>query len=210
MEVYYSRSNTNLNKPIRIILASCSKLFLEGVHKILENDSDIKIVDKVSSYKELKACLGQIKPEFLFFDNRTLEVSIHELCKLIGKKSANTKVVLFRNQVENEIKFSNVQFVTEKTTSFDLMRFIKGGIPNNNGQIQEFGDINNNELTITEVKVLGLVGAGYSNKEIAKSLLITERTAKCHLNNLFKKLGLHNRYQLIVYVRRRRLQRRQK
>ncbi|HEU5318091.1 MAG TPA: response regulator transcription factor [Chloroflexota bacterium] len=50
-------------------------------------------------------------------------------------------------------------------------------------------------LTERERQVLGLVAGGRSNKEIARALGITERTAKFHVTSLLNKLGADNRAQ---------------
>ena len=54
-----------------------------------------------------------------------------------------------------------------------------------------FGTRDENGLTERELEVLGLVGKGLSNKEIATDLGITERTARTHVSNILGKLGVH-------------------
>jgi DNA-binding NarL/FixJ family response regulator len=53
-------------------------------------------------------------------------------------------------------------------------------------------------LTAQEHRVLGLVGQGLSNKDIASSLGVGEKTVKGYLSKLFEKLGAKNRTNLIV------------
>jgi len=55
-------------------------------------------------------------------------------------------------------------------------------------------------LTERELEVLGLLGRGSSNKEIATALSITERTARTHVSNILGKLGLSSRTQAALYA----------
>ncbi|MDG4821684.1 response regulator transcription factor [Asanoa sp. WMMD1127] len=60
-------------------------------------------------------------------------------------------------------------------------------------------------LTAREREVVRLVGAGLSNAEIAKRLIVSEATAKTHLNRAMTKLGLVNRAQVVVVAYETRL-----
>lgn len=53
-------------------------------------------------------------------------------------------------------------------------------------------------LSAQEIRVLGLIVAGKSNKEIADELVISMGTAKWHVHNILQKLGVGNRSQAIV------------
>ncbi len=54
-------------------------------------------------------------------------------------------------------------------------------------------------LSNREAQVADLVSRGLSNKEIANQLFIIEKTVKFHLTNIYKKMNLKSRAQLIVY-----------
>jgi DNA-binding NarL/FixJ family response regulator len=57
------------------------------------------------------------------------------------------------------------------------------------------------ELTQREREIVRLIVDGASNKEVASSLNISERTVKGHLSNVFQKLGVTDRLKLMLYVR---------
>ncbi|HYQ62746.1 response regulator transcription factor [Actinophytocola sp.] len=59
-------------------------------------------------------------------------------------------------------------------------------------------------LTGREREVLGLIGDGLRNPEIASRLVISEATVKTHINNLFAKAGFHSRADAVRYALRRR------
>ena len=54
-------------------------------------------------------------------------------------------------------------------------------------------------LSNREAEVAELVTNGLSNKEVASRLFVTEKTVKFHLTNIYKKMALRSRAQLIVW-----------
>lgn len=48
--------------------------------------------------------------------------------------------------------------------------------------------------------MLALVGSGASNREISRTLYITEGTAKNHISKILRKLGLRDRTQAALYA----------
>lgn len=54
------------------------------------------------------------------------------------------------------------------------------------------------KLSFKEVQVADLTARGLSNKEIANQMFVTEKTVKFHLTNIYKKLNVKSRAQLIV------------
>jgi DNA-binding NarL/FixJ family response regulator len=61
------------------------------------------------------------------------------------------------------------------------------------------------DLTKRELEVLKEIASGKSNKEIASSLFITEKTVKTHVSNVLAKLGLADRTQAALYAVRNQL-----
>ncbi len=54
-----------------------------------------------------------------------------------------------------------------------------------------------NTLSVREKELLNLISRGYSNKDIAKALFISEKTVKTHLYNIYKKLGVNTRAKVV-------------
>ena len=78
-----------------------------------------------------------------------------------------------------------------------IQRVLDGGVfaPASGAPLQE-------GLTLRQLEALRLLGEGYTNKEIARALDITERTAKAHVAAIFEALGADNRTQAVVAARR--------
>jgi DNA-binding NarL/FixJ family response regulator len=56
-------------------------------------------------------------------------------------------------------------------------------------------------LTPREVEVLGLIAAGLSNREIAETLVVSERTVERHADNIYGKIGARGRSNARRYAR---------
>ncbi len=191
-----------MNKPIQIVLASRSSIFLEIIHNLLENESYLEIAAEALNPGEIKECLAKTKPEFLFVDNKTLELDIHKILSLITESSPNTRVILFGNHVEDELKLPNFMCISGKTGFSELVQIIRGERPDKNDQAGEIKDLEAYTLTTSEIEIVHLIECGLSNREIAKALSISEKTLKNQLTNIYLKLSIKSRYQLIVYVKR--------
>ena len=61
------------------------------------------------------------------------------------------------------------------------------------------------ELTQREKEIVRLIVEGASNKQVASALAISERTVKGHLSNVFQKLGVSDRLNLVLLVREGKL-----
>ncbi len=57
-------------------------------------------------------------------------------------------------------------------------------------------------LTKRELEIIGLLGTGASNVQIADRLFVSEHTVKSHLYNIFKKIDVHNRTQAVNWARK--------
>ncbi len=187
----------NVNETTQVILASSSKLFLEGLRRILESENDIHIAAEVSNPKDIERYVTEIKPGFLFIDNRILNLDVEKLLNLMTKKCLYCKVILLDNQPEAYLKFPNVIHVNKESNSSELINIIKS--QNSDKSFSGKTDEIKYKLTKMESRVIELIASGFSNKEIADKLSISDKTVKAHLTNIFMKLNIENRYQLIIY-----------
>jgi len=182
---------------LTIVLVSSSNLFLEGIRRILEGEKDIKTVAEADNPKDIEKHIAELKPAFLFIDNRMLNLDVKNLLKLIDKKSPDTRVIVLGSQGENHIDSPNITYVTKETGSSELVSIIKSKKADESASTKS--EKTKDRLTKMELKVIELIINGFSNKEIASKLSISEKTVKAHLSSIFMKLNLENRYQLIVY-----------
>jgi DNA-binding NarL/FixJ family response regulator len=184
--------------PAKILLASGSRLFLEGVRKILDDEGIFERVIDATQYKEIVNIAKEVKPAYILIDNRMLSLDIPKLSQSIKKNSPQTKIIIMNDSKEVAREFANVIHASKYTNYQDLLQILKGH-SNQEERISGADSADQFNLTNREMRILNEVTRGHSNKEISTKLSITERTVKAHLTNIFTKLGLKNRYQLMIY-----------
>ena len=55
-------------------------------------------------------------------------------------------------------------------------------------------------LTGREAQILGLIGAGMSNRAVAEALFVSPRTVERHIANIYRKIHAHNRAEAATYA----------
>ncbi|GGJ61175.1 DNA-binding CsgD family transcriptional regulator [Anoxybacillus voinovskiensis] len=105
---------------------------------------------------------------------------------------------------EDEVKEAEVYTNTLLTVSYDKLKQLLGE-QMTVSEVAEEQQMLLKHLTKRELEVLKLLVQGYSNREIAENLFISIHTVKNHITNIFQKLGVSDRSQLIAMIYKTRL-----
>lgn len=108
--------------------------------------------------------------------------------------------IIFNNS--NLIIFTLAGFIGGSILSFSY--FSKYFYLNYNSEVDERNIeqfYKKNNISIREKDVIKLLLQGLSNPDIAKELYVSENTVKTHIKNIYKKLNINNRYQLINKIK---------
>lgn len=204
---------------INVVLAVSSNLYRQSLKDSLKSEQDIKIVREISHYNELIPLLNNNENHVLFLDLNLQGLKIVDYLNLIKEKKANIKMLLMMNSREEEKIVNALCFGVKgcldiNSTTEQFLQAIRA-VHNEeiwadnalvskalnkilNSKKNDLNDLQDlkNKLTKQEEKIAQLILKGFSNKEIAKALFISEKTVKTHLGHIFKKLGIKSRYQL--------------
>lgn len=220
-----TKSSNHLEKNsalIQVVVACYYPLLREGISKIIEDDKNIEIVQRVSNLLDLVQVCEEFKFDVLLLDIDLRGINLTKILQLL-KKNKNAKVILIVDNDYNEntlisaIRSGVRGYLLKNTESKHLTKAIKSvndgelwverkmmvkvleafsSSPKMKGKKRKSAVY---ELTETETKIVKLVLNGLSNRDIAKDLYISEKTVKFHLYKIFKKLSVKNRSALILY-----------
>ncbi len=203
---------------IRVMIADDHSLIREGIRQLLEFDGSIKVIDEACNGEE---CLEKIltsKPQVLLLDINMPKKNGIEVLEELKKQKSNVKVLILtvHNEVEYLLKAVDIGvdgYILKDSESAELKKAINTVLngdnyiqPNlipalNNRLVSRDVDKEKIEsLTRRELELLIQVASGLSNKEIALSLNISERTVKNHISNIFKKIDVSDRTQAAVFA----------
>lgn len=209
-----------MNK-IRVMIADDHAMVRQGLKTILELEEDICVVSQASNGEEAVAMSKRIRPDIILMDINMPIINGLQAIKMLKQEPVNYKIIVLTLHQDREYLFKTLQlgcegYVLKDAESSVLIEAIRSVYhdqtyiqPNMTGElVKEFNRVTLyeqdksfvNNLTNREVEVLKLIAEGMINKEIAKTLYISEKTVKNHISNIFKKLDVNDRTQAAIYA----------
>ncbi len=201
---------------IRVLIADDHALVREGLRKLLERDSIIEIIDEVGDGQGAINVARKQRPDVILMDVNMPGTDGITATRVLKKEIPPIKVVALTiyedEEVVEMVKAGVSAYVLKDVAGSELIdtihRVMNGEVVihprvakrlvkeiNRNDQLQDMI-----KLTRREKDVLGLLVRGSSNKDMAQSMFISEKTVKNHLTSIFRKLGVKDRTQAAVYA----------
>jgi NarL family two-component system response regulator LiaR len=204
-------------RPIRVLLVDDHGVVREGLRAYLELEPDLEVVGEARDGREAVRRATELAPDVVLMDLLMPVMDGVEATLAIKQQRPETHVIVLTSYVDDErvvpaIKAGATSYLLKDVAASDLARAIRGA---NAGQAQLHPEVARRlmqqvtaprrqdatpELTDREQEVLRLVARGRSNKEIARELVVSERTVKGHVSNILGKLGLQDRTQAALYA----------
>ena len=208
---------------IRILIADDQLLVRAGFRSLLDAEDGIEVVGEAANGEEAVRLTTQHRPDVVLMDIRMPGMDGLEASRRILGDPAleGVHIVILTTFEADEYIFDAIRlgasgFLVKDTEPADLIKAIRvvaGGesllSPGVTRRlIAEFAKRAKEplslpaigELTEREREVIGLVGLGLSNDEIAQRLVVSPATAKTHVSRIMIKLGARDRAQLVVYA----------
>jgi DNA-binding NarL/FixJ family response regulator len=215
-------------EPIRVLVVDDHALFRRGLEMVLAQEIDIEVVGEASDGAEAVEKAGDLLPDIVLMDVRMPRRSGIEACRTIKEVAPSTRIIMLTISDEEADLYEAIRAGATgyllKEISIDEVASAIRAVASGQSLISpsmaaklltEFaGMLKRAEgaqpvpvprLTERELEVLRLVARGLNNRDIARSLFISENTVKNHVRNILEKLQLHSRMEAVVYAVREKL-----
>ena len=127
--------------------------------------------------------------------NNTVKYNLEVIKKLDIKNIVEiSKSQISNEELINEDGIEYVGFLVKGTNKKSYVRSMLTCFMNDKSKKNEI------KLSEREKEVLNLISKGYSNKEIAKELFLSEKTVKNHVSSIFKKINVTDRTKAAIYA----------
>ena len=201
---------------VKVIIADDHALVREGLRRLLELDPNIEVLTEVGDGQGAINMVRKLRPDVVLMDVNMPGTNGIVATKVIKREMPSIRVValtIYEDEEVIEMVRAGVSaYVLKDVAGSELIDTIYRVM---NGEVVIHPRVASRlvrELTRTDRKkdtvrltkrerdVLTCLVKGHSNKEMADSMFISEKTVKNHLTSIFRKLGVKDRTQAAVYA----------
>lgn len=206
---------------IRIVIVDDHEIVREGLKAILRGEPDFEVVAERASADDLTELVSDTHPDVVLLDARLPGVSGVEACRRVVSSHPDLPVLIVSTYsddqlVEECIRAGARGYVMKDIERFSLAESIRA-VHRGEGavsppvaamvidrlrSVKEAAARAANPLTDIQLEVLKLIAAGFSNREIAARVFLSENTVKSHVQEIFRKLGVDNRVEAALRANR--------
>ncbi|MEH7444772.1 response regulator transcription factor [Bacillus sp. JJ1122] len=209
---------------IRVLIADDHHVVRRGLVFFLKTQEMIEVVGEAANGKEAVELARKLSPDLILMDLVMPEMDGIQATKMIKSEMSEIKIMMLTSFSDQEHVIPAVEagasgYQLKDIQPDELVSSIKRIMngedqlhPKATSLVMKHLSSNNrqerkplDDLTKRELEVLKEIASGKSNKEIASSLFITEKTVKTHVSNVLAKLGLADRTQAALYAVRNQL-----
>lgn len=208
-----TRQSVKVSSPrrIRCVLTHEHILLRQGLRRMLEDQPDIEVAGEAGDARECLRQVFEYAPELVIADAKTFGLSAVETELLIERESPGTKLVfLDTDQKKNPSSVHPSEMdrcATTQTSVEELVEMVRVVCGMSHSDVSEGEDGHTpgehpepRALTAREQEVLKLIAEGKTVRAAASDLGVSSKTVDAHKFNLMRKLGIHNKADLVMWA----------
>ncbi len=212
--------NNEGGETIRVAIVDDQRLFTKGLSGLVDMLPGVEVVGVAYDGEEAVALSRELEPDVVLMDVSMPKMDGIDATREIKNLLPQTAVVILTGHEEDEHVFEGIKagaqgYLLKDSEPEDLSRAIRtvyagdtiiapdlaqkmlntlqGGRP---GGVAHLAP----PLTERELDVIKALSQGMSDRQIASSLGISEKTVRNHTSNIYRKLHIFDRTQAVIYA----------
>ncbi|MDE7425462.1 MAG: response regulator transcription factor [Lachnospiraceae bacterium] len=203
-------------RQVEVVIIDDHVMVREGIKQLLEIDGDIVVVGEAGDGEEGIKLLETLKPDVVLLDINMPKMNGLQVLEELKMRKLNYRVLILtiHNEVEYLVKAVEIgvdgyvlkdsELAVLKKAIFSIdegKTYIQPSLtPLLKAKLDQMKEAKEEGLTKREIEVLKLIARGMYNKEIADELVISEKTVKNHISNIFRKIDVTDRTQAAIFA----------
>ena len=205
-------------KQIKVLIADDHDLIRQGLKTIISYEPDLLVAGEACDGYEVLSLIGQYLPDVLLMDINMPGKNGIEVLKEIKGKHSNIKVVLLtvesdRRTIMEAIEIGADGYVLKGSSTTELLEAIRRVYDDENYIDKSlvtllFKKVSSSasqlkvisELSARDLEILMYLSKGMSNREIADTMYLSEKTIKNNMTRIFKTIDVRDRVQATLFA----------
>jgi len=205
---------------IRVFLLDDHEVVREGLRSLIDSAGDMAVVGEASTTQEAFDRLPLARPQVAVLDVRLPDGSGVEVCRQVRSDHPEINCLMLTSFSDDEALFDAIMagaagYVLKEVRGLDLVgsiRRVAAGEslldPALTARVMErlrrpVAEPQVGGLTPQEDRILLLIAEGRTNRQIAETMILSEKTVKNYVSSLLAKLGMSRRTEAAVYAVKR-------
>ena len=208
-----------MSSPIRLLLVDDHEIVRRGLAQLLEANHDLRVVAEAGTVADALA-VDLTDVDVAVLDVRLPDGSGVDLCRSLHESAPELACVMLTSFADHDALSASVLagargYVLKNVRGEDLVnsirRVARGEMLLTTEQIERARErlrrqiaeeLRLESLSAQEHKILELLSEGLSNREIAATMFLAEKTVKNYVSNLLAKLGFQRRTEAALFAQR--------
>ena len=224
------QSKINRKPKIKVLLYASQRLILDGLCLLLESNGDIDVVDCTAYIEDMTFLNNKNRPDVLVLCVMNKDTGNIDIINDLKSADSSLRLLVLMSSEdvavhERALRFGAAGVIHKDQDSKAFIRAVKQiyegetwinqkliahllNKDKNNGngnKRKDWETIKIESITKREREIINMVSRGMKNKEIGKTLFISEATVRHHLSSIYSKLDLEDRLNLVIYSYRHNL-----
>jgi len=211
---------------IRVLIVDDQELIRDSLQFLIESDERFSVVGIAKEGKTAVQLARQVHPDVILMDIRMPEMNGIECTRIIKQEEPSARIIILTTFDDDEYVYEALKngadgFLLKGISKIDLLTSIvtvyNGGAsvdPQTAQKVftllgkianspyaaihEDVGELRN--LTQQEMRIMQLIGKGFSNKEIMQEISFSEGTVRNYISNILRKLDLRDRTQIAIFA----------